>query len=945
MDDAVRADDPVIEAFKGLVMEGATRCVDNKSGQSADCWMMKFWLRRSRLALAALLDSNFECDWWTMLMFKFFGGRSRYPMRARSSEPLENPMGSSMMHTLKNTGVEIQRMQELEKKKMDILSGSTSLAPDHAEWQLYEIIEHMVPSLTCDGPDGYRPMDESELNRYMSEGSSAGSGDKWTSRVRSTYEFLRAHPGIEQKLILERGPGKALFSRDVGSPLFKLVIATLFPTEHEVNSHTEWVPQTLKAAVGRDGDPVINEFKGLVFEAAQSCVETEGPEGIRQCRMVKAWIKRGRLALASLLNSEFTCGWWSSLMGKFFPGHVLAQPVPSTSSSTKSGMSTSYALTEAAIKRGQIDLMAKGLISRSIRSRHIGSDMELQMVIESLTGHMTCNNALIGELNAEDYDHIVIIPDVHGDLEMFVRTLRLALIKVDGGSHPMIPEADLLSLLQGKSSREWSVPLSPNRRVAVVQLGDLMDRGPNSIECFRVMQNVERVFGWKTLSLYGNHEAMNMAGETAGYINPRDLGGFTSLIARLTAVKPGGPIHKEMNALHIGMVRLTGIPDDESGKQTSTLFVHGGVEMGWLRARGLLSGGLTGSALVHEINLRVRAAASTLGGITDLLLPPGNPMPLDNLLWTRRLAGVKDKDQEFIGCGDHDDPDAPLNRILSLFEVSRIVVGHTPQFDHEFKERCGGRIILADIAMSQWITWVPQYQRISAGFPAALFMTMDPSSHRLDSIVPFAASPTTAAATPRELEIIPIEPKGIFEKTCSVQELRRIGSFQITELLAIINDHPADAGSPVEPLGHDCIHQLIAVRIPPVMNDCDVRHSDPATKAVCAAIAQIRRVVTTLRVNNEGMCGSASDHSIWRDLNLIDIKNIVGLSPVEIATTRVSPQCRECLIVRMADSRCTSICDDPLSGMCDECKRLAEFASIAFCLVEPRSKLLDSLSL
>ena len=539
----------------------------------------------------------------------------------------------------------------------------------------------------------------------------------------------------------------------------------------------------------------------------------------------------------------------------------------------------------------------------------------------------------IGELKAADYDHIVVIPDVHGDLEMFVRTLWLALIKIDNPAH-LIPESDLLALLQGAQSDKWSIPLSSNKRVAVVQLGDLMDRGPKSIECFGVMQEIEWVFGWKTVALFGNHEILNMVGMAGQFRHRQDLGGFPSVSERVQAVHPGEPIHAAMIALQIGMVRLAGIPDDD-GRHTSTLFVHGGIDLAWLTRHDLHSEGVSGSALVHRVNQYLRTAVLTYPSARGLAAEEKSP------IWTRQLAG-DDEHNMFIGCGqDPDDPAGPLNMLLTLFDVSRIVVGHTPQLDNEFKQRCGGKIILADIAMSRWIGCGAYGGTMLAGFPAALFMAMDPT-HRLESITPYVIFPDTSDA-PVKLDIVNIGQNGAYDETCTFDDLRQIGSAPIRNLLQALYPNPSDADftqafdaiDGMTRVSRTCLKQLMAARVPPV-GECSWRTSDQTKRAMCVAKAPARRAALSHSAKN-GMCAKIGDRLQLIELDLDHLAEIGAREPnlpfLNIAGRQVSVGCRGCLEEWTRADHCAPLCRVD-SAKCDDCQRLDDFAGTAHCMVD-----------
>ena len=56
-------------------------------------------------------------------------------------------------------------------------------------------------------------------------------------------------------------------------------------------------------------------------------------------------------------------------------------------------------------------------------------------------------------------------------------------------------------------------PLPPTlsmlgNKVALVQLGDIMDRGPQSLYSYKILASIETAIGWKVIQLAGNHDLM-----------------------------------------------------------------------------------------------------------------------------------------------------------------------------------------------------------------------------------------------------------------------------------------------------------------------------------------------------------------------------------------------------------------------------------------------------
>ena len=70
----------------------------------------------------------------------------------------------------------------------------------------------------------------------------------------------------------------------------------------------------------------------------------------------------------------------------------------------------------------------------------------------------------------------------------------------------------------------WSMPRAagPGARTVLVQIGDVADRGPDSLKIIRQLMKLQREAagrGGQVIALVGNHEAMNMTGDLR-YVHP-----------------------------------------------------------------------------------------------------------------------------------------------------------------------------------------------------------------------------------------------------------------------------------------------------------------------------------------------------------------------------------------------------------------------------------------
>ncbi len=109
----------------------------------------------------------------------------------------------------------------------------------------------------------------------------------------------------------------------------------------------------------------------------------------------------------------------------------------------------------------------------------------------------------------QDIERVVAIGDLHGDYEQYIELLEINGL-VDSR----------LAWIGGKSH--------------LVQLGDIPDRGPDSLKIIRHMMKLEKQAarkGGKVHPLIGNHEAMNIEGDLR-YVHPQE---YAVLITRSSA--------------------------------------------------------------------------------------------------------------------------------------------------------------------------------------------------------------------------------------------------------------------------------------------------------------------------------------------------------------------------------------------------------------------------
>jgi len=231
-------------------------------------------------------------------------------------------------------------------------------------------------------------------------------------------------------------------------------------------------------------------------------------------------------------------------------------------------------------------------------------------------------------------ERIVAVGDIHGDYDQFVKTLRAA---------DVIDDKD--NWIAGKAR--------------LVQIGDVLDRGPDSRKAMDLLMKLERQAagaGGVVHALIGNHEAM-VCMDDWRYVHPGEPKAFGGPAAYRKAMSPTGKYGKWIRS------------HDTVLKVDDTLFVHAGLTAAYA------------DTSAAEINKAVRAELDS-GDLNGIVGDPNGP------LWTRMLAA---------------GPDALVARqldvVLKAHGAKRMVIAHTV-YRGGVVSRAGGRLIRIDVGMS-----------------------------------------------------------------------------------------------------------------------------------------------------------------------------------------------------------------------------------------------------
>ncbi|GAA5998500.1 uncharacterized protein JCM10292_002740 [Rhodotorula paludigena] len=270
---------------------------------------------------------------------------------------------------------------------------------------------------------------------------------------------------------------------------------------------------------------------------------------------------------------------------------------------------------------------------------------------------------------------IVAVGDIHGDLPAVTSILRRAnLIDLKG---QWIGGEDIL-----------------------VQTGDIVDRGPDTIALYRFFQTLRAQAaqaGGAVHSLLGNHEMMNELGDWR-YVTKEDIASFGGERNRREAFLTGW-IGREFRANYSITERVPFLAEasaaarfDPPLQHTAASFVHGGITPEYLSSLDPTRDP------IDEMN---RIGRDLLFSLLDV--PGGVPLSLprsatpeqrhfwseEGPMWNREWA-----------TSDEDEICDRVQKVCDQLDVRHLVMGHTPQFEG-ILSRCDGKVLLIDTGISR----------------------------------------------------------------------------------------------------------------------------------------------------------------------------------------------------------------------------------------------------
>lgn len=304
---------------------------------------------------------------------------------------------------------------------------------------------------------------------------------------------------------------------------------------------------------------------------------------------------------------------------------------------------------------------------------------------------------------------IVAIGDLHGDFEAW----------------RAIAAAAGLADVKGR----WT-----GGNATLVQMGDIVDRGPDSLKIIRDLMKLQREApkrGGQVIVLLGNHEAMMMTDDMR-YVHPGEYAAFAdqdskalrdrvyeankaaveaAYRAKAPDMQPEAIKEEWLKTMPLGKVEymLAWRPQGELGKWAlanpavvklgDSLFVHGGISSAYA------------TQSIDDINRKVATALKARNDSPNAIInDPHGP------LWYRGLIVRNDGDEATVS---PIPPDATvpltieqeIDLALRNFAVKRIVIAHTPSREGIIAG-AGGKLWRVDSAISRHYGGTPAYLEI-----------------------------------------------------------------------------------------------------------------------------------------------------------------------------------------------------------------------------------------
>jgi hypothetical protein len=350
-----------------------------------------------------------------------------------------------------------------------------------------------------------------------------------------------------------------------------------------------------------------------------------------------------------------------------------------------------------------------------------------------------CPNYTFTPFIYDKVDRIVVFGDIHGDYKMTIKLLEMSNVakivskkqlsrsknkykrkykkkKQKGGDNDNDDVDDVNNDEDFEYEMEWI-----GGKTHVVQVGDQIDRcrpyngntcdNPKTIKLeddedsdvkilklFTNLHEQAQKVGGAVISLLGNHELLNVTGEVQ-YVSFKGLHQFMKkylkdgkkegvdldenidpMEARKHAFQPGNTYGKFLGCTRNATVIIG-----------SNLFVHAGIIDKLIEEFNFRS-----YDDIVDVNILIK---KWLLGLIQTNKISGYIKPGDSMFWTRILGSIE-PNKSF----NYNECEQNLSKVLKVFKVNNMVIGHTPQSflsNSNINGTCGNKLWRVDVGSSR----------------------------------------------------------------------------------------------------------------------------------------------------------------------------------------------------------------------------------------------------
>ena len=282
---------------------------------------------------------------------------------------------------------------------------------------------------------------------------------------------------------------------------------------------------------------------------------------------------------------------------------------------------------------------------------------------------------------------ILVLGDIHGDYKLAINMLKIGRLIDDnqqwiGGNSIVVQVGDQIDRCRPMGSKTCNNPDTTYK-----------DEGSdiNILELFTNLDRQAKLAGGMVISLLGNHELLNAQG-VMSYVSKKGLDEFAAKYpnklgsdARKQAFSPGNEY-----GTFLGCTRNVAVIIGPY------LFVHAGVIDKLIGELQMTSDSAhKGLEKIQEVvKLWLLGLISKKDTISDLNNTSINSLINDNnsIFWTRILGSIP-SNTPLDKCSNH------IGKVLEIFKVSSIIIGHTPQsfqFNDKINGTCDGAVWRVD---------------------------------------------------------------------------------------------------------------------------------------------------------------------------------------------------------------------------------------------------------